>query len=93
MNPNRKEKLDVYENNAKKMYYVGFALIPLSWLMCWVYCTKRQKESEFLRKLGRKSFILWWVAVFIFGLWTAIYHCFWTDMTAIGFNLPMGEPE
>ena len=93
MDPNRKETLEDYEKNARIMYYVGFGLLPLSWLMCWVYCTRRQNESEYLRKLGWKAFFLWWVAVFIYGAWTAIYHCYWTKMTAIGFSLPQGEPE
>jgi uncharacterized membrane protein YadS len=93
MDPNRKETLDVYEKNAQKMYRVGFALVPLAWLMCWVYSSRRRKESQVLDQLARKSFILWWVAVFIFGTWTVLYHCFWTDMTAIGFSLPLGEPE
>jgi hypothetical protein len=93
MDPNRKEKLDAYEHNAKIMYWVGFALIPLSWLMCWIYSSRRRKESELLEQLSRKSFILWWIAVFIFGSWTALYHCFWDKMIPLGFSLPQGEIE
>ena len=93
MDPNRKEKLEQYEKNAKIMYYVGFGLLPLSWLMCWVYSTRRQKESPLLEKLARRSFILFWIAIFIFGVWTMIYHAYWPKMSAIGFSLPQGEPE
>lgn len=90
MDPNRKEKLDMYEQNAKKMYYVGFALMPLAWLMCWIYSTRRMKESEFLTQLAHKSFILWWVGVFVIGAWTMLYDAFWEEMAAIGYSLPLG---
>jgi hypothetical protein len=91
MDPNRKEDLATYEHNAKIMYRVGFALVPMVWLMCWIYASRRRKESEYLDQLARKCFILWWIAVFIFGTWTALYHCFWDKMTGIAFSLPNGE--
>jgi di/tricarboxylate transporter len=91
MDPNRKEKLDVYEHNARVMYYVGFALVPLAWLMCWIYSSRRRKESEYLDRLSRKAFILWWIGVLVFGIWTLIYHAYWYKMTGIAFNLPDGE--
>jgi hypothetical protein len=58
MDPNRKETLDVSEKNARIMFRVGFALVPLAWLMCWVYSSRRRKESEVLDQLARRSFIL-----------------------------------
>jgi hypothetical protein len=93
MDPGKKDTLEDYEKNAKRMYLIGFGLIPLSWLMCWIYCFRRRKESEYLDQLGKKCFVLWWVAVLVFGLWTALYHAFWDKMTIIGFNVPYGDPE
>jgi hypothetical protein len=63
IDPNRKETLDVSEKNVRIMCHVGFALVPLAWLMCWVYSSRRRKESEALDRLARRSFILWWVFV------------------------------
>ena len=93
MDPNRKEPLDKYEKNAKIMYYVGFGLMPLVWLMCWVYSNKRSAESEFLKKLSKRCLILFWISMFILGAWTTIYHAFYTDMTVIGLTVPSGVPE
>ena len=93
MDPNRKEKIDAYEHNAEIMYKVGFALCPLSWLMCWIYCSRRKSESEKLGKLGLKCFILFWIAIYIIGIWTACYSAWWPKMEAIGYNVPVGEPE
>ncbi|KAK8894395.1 hypothetical protein M9Y10_022830 [Tritrichomonas musculus] len=93
MDPNRKEELYKYEKNARIMYLVGFGLMPLSWLMCWIYASKRKAESEYLAKLANRCFFLFWGAIFIFGVWTAIYHAFWPEMAIIGYSIPTGEPE
>ena len=93
MDPNRKEKLDVYEKNARIMFYIGFGLMPLSWLMCWIYSSRRKSESDELRKLANRSFILFWFAIFIFGVWTCLFDAFWPQMEVIGFWVPNGEPE
>lgn len=93
MDPNRREKLEIHEKNARIMYYIGFGLMPLSWLMCWIYASSRKTESPYLKKLASRSFILFWLAIFIFGVWTAIYHAFWPEMSVIGFSIPTGEPE
>ena len=93
MDPNQKESLEKYEKNAKIMYYVGFALCPLCWLMGWVYCVQRQSESEYLRALGRKCFLFFWIGVFVIGIWTVLYSAFWTSMYSIIFYKIKGEPE
>ena len=93
MDPNRKETLEVYEHNAEIMFKVGFALCPLSWLMCWVYCSRRKAESERLQSLADRSFIFFWIAIYIIGIWTACYSAWWPSMTSIGYNIPVGEPE
>lgn len=93
MDPNRREKLSVYESNAQKMYRIGFFLLPFVWLVCWIYCNRRRSESELLRKLGKRSIILFWAVLFVFGVWTTLYDGFWPDLSAIGFILPNGEPE
>ena len=93
MDPNRKDKIEDYESNAKIMYYIGFAFVPLSWLMCWIYCEKRKTESEYLRSLSSKAFVLFWIAIFIIGIWTAINDAYWPSLTSIAYNTPIGEPE
>ena len=93
MDPNRKEKLAVYESNAKKMYIIGFFFLPFVWLVCWIYCNRRSSESEYLKKLSKKSIFLFWIVLFIFGAWTTINHGFWSDLNSIAYFYPNGEPE
>ena len=93
MDPNKKEDISIYEQNAFKMYIVGFFFIPLSWLMCWIYSSKRQLESDYLKKLSSRSFWLFWISLFIFGTWTLYYYSNWTNLISIAFNIPIGEND
>ncbi|OHS94344.1 hypothetical protein TRFO_11203 [Tritrichomonas foetus] len=61
--------------------------------MCWVYASKRKNESEYLKILANRCFLLFWLAMFIIGVWTAVFHAFWPEMSVIGFSLPSGEVE
>lgn len=92
MDPGKKDPIDVFEKNALIMYKVGFALCPLSWLMCWIYCTSRKAESSKLEPLAKKCFWLFWLSMFILGIWTLAYSAWWPSMEIIGYNVPVGEP-
>ena len=93
MDPNRSEPIEAVEKNARIMYIVGFCLVPLSWLVCFLYSSKHKAESEYLNLLSKKVFILWWGAVILVGFWTLLYSAFWPSMEVIGYNVPSGEPE
>jgi len=93
MDPNKKEPLEAYEKNAKIMYYVGFALMPLSWLLCWLYSSARKHESGYLEKISTRSFYLFWISIFIIGIWTTVYSAYWPSFSSIAYNYPVGEPQ
>ncbi|EAY03712.1 hypothetical protein TVAG_473360 [Trichomonas vaginalis G3] len=93
MDPGKKDPLDVYIKNANIMFKVGFALCPLCWLMCWIYCLNRQTESQELVVIGKRSFWLFWLSLYILGIWTLCYSAWWTKMEVIGYNVPYGEPQ
>ena len=93
MNPSKKEDLPTYEKNARIMYYIGFALLPFSWLMCYIYASRRQEESIYLKQLSQKALLFFWIGIFVIGAWTIIYHCFWDKMPSLAYFTPAGEIE
>ena len=92
MDPNRVDDDETTIWNAQLMFKLGFA-IPLMWLICFVYAYENREINQKLAVLSRRSFFLFFVALFIFGAWTALYSGFWDKIYVIAYNYPKGEPK
>lgn len=92
MDPNKVDDEETTIKNAELMFKIGFG-VPLMWLICFVYSYINRDVGRKMLVLSKRSFFLFFLALFIFGSWTALYSAFWDKIYVIGFNYPRGEPK
>mmetsp|Transcript_4739 Transcript_4739/g.5136 ORF Transcript_4739/g.5136 Transcript_4739/m.5136 type:complete len:100 (+) Transcript_4739:14-313(+) len=87
---------DTKKSVAKKLFYGGFAMLPLMWLanylLFYPVLHKRTTPPE-VKRYARLSLVLFAISLVVLVVWYAMYALLWDKMGTFGEKISAFYPQ